>query len=269
MLVIGHRGWPKRYPENTLVGFQAAIDLGVDFIELDVHLSKDSHIVVMHDEDVSRTTDGRGSIRQMTLSQIKELDAGSWHSPKFKGERVPTLEEALELASGKVGLALEVKHPGETCQGLDRKLIRLLQDFPGDLIVISFDLDYLKEFKRKAAHIQAGFLCMAVEEMVELAAEARCDAIHPSWRGLDGSFTRAARHKGLAINTWTALHKRDCRAMLKLDVDGIAADCPDVLLKLLGRGGRPSRRRRLLSSVKSRTRTGARRLRARIRKKRK
>ncbi len=267
MLVIGHRGWPRRYPENTLAGFRAAVELGVDLIELDVHLSKDSHIVVIHDEDVKRTTDRQGSVRQMTLSQIKKLDAGSRYAEKFKGERVPTLEEVLEVASGKAGLAVEVKHPNETSRALDKKLIPLLEGFPGNVIVISFELDYLKAFKREAPHIKAGFLCMAMEEMVDLAVEASCEAIHPSRRGLDGNFTKAARQHGLAINTWTAFDKRDCKAMLKLDVDGIAADCPDVLLELLGRRKPRSRRRRLVSSVKSRTRSGASRLRARIKRK--
>jgi len=267
MLVIGHRGWPRKYPENTLAGFQAAIELGVDFVELDVHLSKDSHIVVIHDEDVKRTTDGKGSVRQMTLSQIKKLDAGGWYSERFKGERIPTLEEALEVASGKAGLAVEVKHPNETSRALDEKLIPLVKSYPGNVIVISFDIDYLKNFKRKAPHIKAGFLCLAAEEMIDLAADAGCEAIHPHRRGLDGNFSQLARARGLAINTWTAFDKRDCKAMLKLDVDGIAADCPDVLLELLGRRKPSSRGRRLVSSVKSRTRSGARRLRARIRRK--
>ncbi len=236
MLVIGHRGWPQEFPENTLVGLQAAIDLGVDMVEVDVHLSKDGHIVAMHDENVKRTTDGRGSIRKMTLSRIRKLDAGSWHSHKFKGQRVPTLEEVLSLVSSRAGLAVEVKYPDERTEALDEKLIPMLAGFPGQLLVLSFDPDYLKAFKRKAPHLKTGFLCQARDKMLEVAVQANCDGIHPHWRRLNGDMTTAAHQEGLTITTWTAKDRKDCEAMLRLDVDGIATDCPDVLLNLLSRG---------------------------------
>ena len=92
-LVVGHRGWLARYPENTLVGFEAAIGRGVDFLELDIHLSSDGHIVVIHDEDPHRTTGVRGSVKRMTLKRIRQLDAGRWFDTKFTGRRIPTLEE--------------------------------------------------------------------------------------------------------------------------------------------------------------------------------
>ncbi|HUW56283.1 MAG TPA: glycerophosphodiester phosphodiesterase family protein, partial [Planctomycetota bacterium] len=83
MIVVGHRGWSQKYPENTLASFRGALDLGVDAIELDVHVTADDHVVVIHDEDVERTTDGKGPVREMTLAEVKTLDAGGWFDAKF------------------------------------------------------------------------------------------------------------------------------------------------------------------------------------------
>ncbi len=97
IMVEGHRGYCARYPENTLVSYRAAVDAHVDAIEFDVWLSSDKVPVIMHDGNVSRTTNGTGHLREMTLAEIKELDAGSKFSPAFAGERVPTLRETLEV----------------------------------------------------------------------------------------------------------------------------------------------------------------------------
>lgn len=95
--VAGHRGCAKFYPENTMVSFRAAAELNVDMIETDVHMTKDGHIIMMHDHKTDRTSDGKGLIREKTLAQIKELDAGSWKDERFCGERVPTFEEFLDF----------------------------------------------------------------------------------------------------------------------------------------------------------------------------
>ena len=104
MILTGHRGAAKLEPENTLLSIQKAIDLGVDQIEIDVHLTRDQHLVVIHDATVDRTTDGQGAIADFTLAKLKQLDAG-------KGERIPTLQEVIDLVSGKVILQIELKGP--------------------------------------------------------------------------------------------------------------------------------------------------------------
>ncbi len=100
VMVVAHRGASRHAPENTLAAFRKAIELGADLIEFDVRQTRDGHLVVMHDDTVDRTTDGRGRVSQMTLEEIRKLDAGSWFGPQFKGERVPTLDEALETIKG-------------------------------------------------------------------------------------------------------------------------------------------------------------------------
>ena len=97
---VAHRGASGDYPENTLLAFEKALEIGVDEIELDLHSTKDGHLVVMHDATVDRTTDGTGAIAELTLAEIKALDAGSSFDERFRDERVPTWEEALDLVQG-------------------------------------------------------------------------------------------------------------------------------------------------------------------------
>ncbi len=107
--IIGHRGVPALAPENTLAGIEKAIELGLDYVELDVRTTSDGRLVLLHDADVDRTTGGTGRITSFTAEELKSLDAGSWFSPEFAGEAVPLLDEALALMSGRIGAYLDVK----------------------------------------------------------------------------------------------------------------------------------------------------------------
>src|ERR1044071_7635909 len=110
--VIAHRGISGRYPENTLLAFQRAIEAGADWIELDVHTTADNVVIVSHDATANRCTDGQGFFSAMTLSQVKKLDAGHWFAEEFAGQRIPTLEETLDLlGDGRIRLCIEVKGP--------------------------------------------------------------------------------------------------------------------------------------------------------------
>jgi glycerophosphoryl diester phosphodiesterase len=109
IVVIAHRGEHRAHPENTLPAFQAAIDAGADYFELDVRTTSDGHLVLMHDAKVDRTTDGAGAVREMTFEQIRALDAGAKFNPRFAGTKVPSFEEALALAHGKIGVYVDSK----------------------------------------------------------------------------------------------------------------------------------------------------------------
>lgn len=109
IVVISHRGEHLHHPENTLPAYQAAIDAGADFFEVDVRTTSDGQFVLMHDSDVHRTTNGSGKVRELTFQQIRALDAGAKFAPEFQGVKVPTLDEALSLAEGKAGIYLDVK----------------------------------------------------------------------------------------------------------------------------------------------------------------
>ena len=110
VLRVGHRGAKGHAPENTFASFNLALEMGVNAVETDVHLSKDGEVVLIHDHTVDRTTDGRGFVKDMTLRELKQLDAGSWYDTRFAGQRIPTLTELLEWARGRVGVAIEIKN---------------------------------------------------------------------------------------------------------------------------------------------------------------
>ena len=108
-LLIGHRGYPARYPENTMASFRGAMEAGCDMIELDVTITKDRRIVVIHDDTLDRTTAGKGPVRERSFEEIRKLDAGGWFDPRFSAERVPELSEVLELTAGRCLLNIEIK----------------------------------------------------------------------------------------------------------------------------------------------------------------
>lgn len=114
VLVQAHRGFSTEYPENTLASIEAAVAAGADRIEVDLALTEDGHVVLMHDATVDRTTDGKGRVKSFTLEELKQLDAGSWKAERFAGERVPTLVEALEAVGDEAELNLEIKTSGRT-----------------------------------------------------------------------------------------------------------------------------------------------------------
>ncbi len=124
--IIGHRGAPLEAPENTLSSLELAIRQGADLNEIDLHLSADGQLVVIHDDSVDRTTNGRGQVGDLLFSELRALDAGSWMGPQYRGERIPTLNEALELTAGRAGLVLELKHGSDRYPDIECLLARTL-----------------------------------------------------------------------------------------------------------------------------------------------
>ena len=160
--LVGHRGALDVAPENTLASFQRALDDGVDVIEMDIRLSADGHIVVMHDGTVDRTTNGTGVVSEMSLGELKRLDAGSWFDARYAGERIPTLAEVLSWAQGKVGLLLELKyHPyGGFDPALVPKTLDLITQagIADQVAFISFQPKGLVQVMALASHFLVGHL---------------------------------------------------------------------------------------------------------------
>ena len=154
--IIAHRGASAEAPENTMAAFRRALDSGADMIELDVHLSKDDSIIVMHDQSVNRTTNGKGQIGELTYDEIRKLDTGEWFGPEFKGEKVPTLADVFECAIGKKILLIELKWSRKGIYaGLADKVIDVINkyDATGWVIIQSFETKYLEEIQMKAPEI--------------------------------------------------------------------------------------------------------------------
>ena len=150
--VIAHRGASGHAPENTMVAFRRAVELGARFIETDLQMTRDARFVAMHDSTVERTTNGRGAVRDLTVAQIAELDAGKWFDRSFMGERVPTLDQILSFArETDIVLYLEIKY--EVAYGLHHSLAAELtsQGDAARVVLLSFDpttLDGIRQFDR-------------------------------------------------------------------------------------------------------------------------
>jgi glycerophosphoryl diester phosphodiesterase len=199
-LVGGHRGNPAEQPENTLASFRSAIELGVDMIECDVHLSSDGELVVIHDHTLDRTTNGTGLVRQHTLAELRELDAGA-------GERVPILAEVCELArEGAVGLCVEIKQIPIPYPGLEEKLTSQLEDLGmlEQAAVISFHHGSVKRVKELEPRLSTGVLEGARPlDPAGIMRAALADLYAPHFGAMDTELVEEVHRAGGAVGVWT------------------------------------------------------------------
>jgi glycerophosphoryl diester phosphodiesterase len=233
--VLGHRGAMGHAPENTLVSFAKAIELKADMTELDIHLSKDGELIVMHDPSVERTTGAVGLISDLTLAEIKSLDAGSRFAPEFAGERVPILQEVMELVKGKIALNVEVKAGREGLYpGIIDSLITEIErhKIVDSVVVSSFYRPYLVELRRKAPHIKAALLySKAFDEPWQDAVDQGWD-LHPHLSLVDARLVDEAHARGVLIRAWNPNEAEKMRPLVALGVDGIGTNYPEVLQKV-------------------------------------
>ncbi len=233
MLNIAHRGASGTFPENTVSAFRAAIDAGADMCELDVQLSRDGAIVVIHDDTVERTTDGKGEVAELTLEELRRLDAGAkFKDGPFKGARIPTLDEVFAVTSGKCGLNIELK-----ADGLEHQVAQIMQarNALGDSIVSSFNWEYLKKIQQLHFNIRVGLL--AEEKPVDLMMNAvamRAYSINPRWDMVTSDLCKAAHERGLKLYTWTVDADSRMRALIESGVDGIMTNYPERLRTVVG-----------------------------------
>jgi glycerophosphoryl diester phosphodiesterase len=232
MLVIAHRGASGHAPENTLAAFKRAVTFGASFIETDLQLSRDARFVAIHDDTVNRTTNGQGKVHELTLADLRRLDAGSWFGSEFAGERIPTLEEILEFSKRHDAVFyLELKPTGSW--GGEHALIGALRQ-TGEIartIVISFDAGILEALRRIEPTLMTGLLFEGqldrpLERAVEIGARqvaVRGDLVTPA-------LLAQAKRKDLQVVCWTVNHPAHMRTLIEAGVDGIMSDYPDRLV---------------------------------------
>jgi glycerophosphoryl diester phosphodiesterase len=231
LLNIAHRGASGDFPENTLPAFAAAIEAGAQMCELDVQLTADAAVVVIHDETVNRTTNGAGAVSAMTLAEIRRLDAGHKFGAGFAGARVPALEEVLELVKGRCRLNVELKSPG-----VEREVYRLLRAHGAiaGTIVSSFDWDALAAVRRLEPALSIGVLAdRGAEAMFEAAADLRAISVNPRHNMVTPAIVERAHRIGLTVLVWTVDKPAEMRRMIALGVDGIMTNYPGRLSALL------------------------------------
>ena len=231
LLRVGHRGAKGHAPENTMLSFMMGADMGVTAVETDVHLSKDGEVVLIHDHTVDRTTDGHGFVKDMTLAELKKLDAGSWYDARFAGERIPTLTELLAWAKDRVGVAIEIKNGPIYYPGIAEKTIRLVREhgMERQVILISFDHFVLREAKQIAPEIATGILYVGgLVDAVAAARAALADALHPHWSFVTPELVRTVHEAGLAISPWNPNDLPTLRMLSQMGVDSVGTDYPEL-----------------------------------------
>ncbi len=181
--VVGHRGAMGHAPENTLASFRKGFELGAPLLELDVHMSADAQLVVIHDETVDRTTNGSGRVVELSATEIRRLDAGSWFGSAFAGEPVPMLDEILEWRHGRVGLVIELKLGPVWYPGIEEGLVRLLRQHgaEAEVLVISFDHFAARRVKVLAPAVKTAVMYGGRPiDAVAMARAAHADAVYPA-----------------------------------------------------------------------------------------
>jgi len=232
VIAVAHRGARLEAPENTLASFSRAIAAGADWLELDVHMTSDGRFVVIHDDKLERTTGAQGRASEMTLDAIRRLDAGAWFGPQFEGERIPTLEEVVALASGRVGLLVEVKEPGNRGGDIARALPAALERFRGEAWVGSFDANFLWFYKRNHGE-HPTVLITRKPGALRQAREAKADGLSVSVRSPAAVLLPRIKREGMRSFVWTVASMRALSLALHWNVDGVVTDCPREVRSVL------------------------------------
>jgi glycerophosphoryl diester phosphodiesterase len=234
---LAHRGASSLAPENTMAAFRKAVDLGVDGLELDVHLSKDGRLVVIHDEQLDRTTNGRGLVKDHTWSELKTLDAGSWFSKEFAGESIPTLEQVLAEFPG-LHINIEVKSGVILYPGIEQAVLDTIRQYKMEehILISSFNHYSLAECKRINPGVRTGILYMAgLYEPWDYAKKLGCYSIHPMFYGIQPEIIMGCQQNGLALYAWTVDDPSFMTALVKGGVTAIITNrCQDLRAILKG-----------------------------------
>jgi glycerophosphoryl diester phosphodiesterase len=241
VLVVGHRGALGHAPENTLASFEKGLECGADILELDVHLTADGELAVIHDDDVSRTTDGRGAVRAMTLAELRRLDAGSWFDGRYRGERVPSLADVLAWACGRVELLVEIKGGPRPAPGIEEAVVAAVRaaGMLDQVMAISFHHPSVRRVKELEPSLATGILYAAqLVDTVGAARAARADSVRPGWGYWTAELVREVHAAGLVAHAWNANDEARLEHLVQLGVDSVGSDYPDRLRRYLDRIGR-------------------------------
>lgn len=240
-ILLAHRGDLAHAPENTLPSFSQAIQKGADGVELDAKLTVDGHVIVIHDETVDRTTDGKGKVASFTLEAIRKLDAGSWFDAKFAGTKVPLLEEVFETVGKNKLINIELTNYHTPRDGLVKKVCELIKrhNNAGQIIFSSFLSSNLKIAQQTLPEIPRGLL--ALPGFMGLWARSfgfmfgDYQASHPYISDVSREHIQRAHRVKRRVHVWTANSPEDIQRLRDWGVDGLFTDDPGAAVQALGR----------------------------------
>ncbi len=229
--VFAHRGGRVWAPENTLAAFKLALELGAGGIEMDVQQCATGELIVCHDEEISRTTNGVGRIQDCSLDELRRVDAGSWFDKAFAGERLPLLTEVFELIQGRLVLNIELKNAPVAYPGIVEAFVETLGDYPKDkVIVTSFDHKIMMQLNEAAPEIPIGLLAEGIfVDLKGMVTGIGATFLHPRYDSFRPDIAEEARSLGLGINVWDCNTTARWRELVRMEVDGIITDDPQGL----------------------------------------
>ena len=234
---IAHRGFSGEYPENTMLAFQKAVEAGCDGIELDVHLTKDGEIVVIHDETVDRTTDGRGAVKDYTLSELRRLDASGRFTGLFGVQHIPTLREYFDyIRSFSIFTNIELKNSEYYYEGLEEKTITLIREYHLEdrILFSSFNNASVLFCRKLAPEIPGGFLCTdPIQNCGAYALSCGAAYIHPEYSRISEAEIDDCHERGIGINAWTVNEPNHMLWLIRKKISGIITNYPNLCTTLL------------------------------------
>ena len=242
-IVLAHRGDLAHAPENTLPSFQQAIEKGADGVELDAKLTSDGHVIVFHDSTVERTSDGVGRVSSLSLEAIRRLDAGGWFHEKFRGTKVPLLEEVFESVGRDKLINVELTNYSTPRDGLVDKVIELIKrhDNQNQILFSSFFAFNLKRAGQLLPEVPRGLLAMP--GLAGIWARSfgfmfgNYQALHPHISSVDRQQVQRVHRLDRRVHVWTANTAEEVHQLKEWGVDGIFTDDPQAALRALGRAG--------------------------------
>jgi len=223
MKIMGHRGCRGEAPENTLLGIESAILKGVQAIEIDVHKTSDNEIVVIHDDTVDRTTNGKGKIREQTFVDLRKLDAG-------KKEKIPLLSEVLTLLKNHPNIELQIELKAYDCE---KRVIQIIKDFDmiSRITIISFIHPFLVNIKNIEPSIKTACLLYGLPvNPVAITKDARADGLSVSLSTIDKELVEKCHKASLCVTTWNANTVEDLRVVVSMGVDYVGTDVPGLIV---------------------------------------
>jgi glycerophosphoryl diester phosphodiesterase len=228
-----HRGASGHAPENTLAAIRLAIEMGAEMCELDVQQTADDQLVVVHDDALDRTTNGKGNVWEMTLAELQQYDAGSWFDARFAGEKLPALEEVIALVRGKISLNIEAKiHGHERHVALLIVEILRRERFDDECVVTSFDHKIVDEIKTLAPELQVGYI-FGWREFSTRVFSGKVELLSAHYSLVDATFLQRAHAAGKRVHVWTVNDQWLMRRLIEMGVDGIITNYPDRLREVM------------------------------------
>lgn len=235
--IFAHRGFSGKYPENTMLAFEKAVEIGADGIELDVHLTKDNELVIIHDEDIKRTCDGEGLVRDMSLAELRKFDASATFRGVYGFCGIPTLREYFDLVKDTgIITNIELKTGVFEYPTIEKRTIDMIKEFglQEKIILSSFNHFTIKRCEEIAPEIKRGFLSGDwLVDFGKYTAERNVQCCHPWHITLNEASVKEMHEAGREINTWTVNEYEDIERLAAMGVDSLIGNFPDRMIERL------------------------------------